>query len=129
MELTPSIKAEAVELLPFVCILLGEGFRGDAARRVYTFLTSKTSELKVRLTMQINKARRTIVKFGRPELYDTDYNLKYLLAIQEKDISEGDWRERCVQERRDYIDACPWLSEYRGEDIPSDYSGEHSNSD
>ena len=129
MELTPSIKAEAVELLPFVCILLGEGFRGDAARRVYTFLTSKTSELKVRLTMQINKARRTIVKLGRPELYDTDYNLKYLLAIQEKDISEGDWRERCVQEHRDYIDARPWSPEYYGEDIPSDYSGEHSQSD
>ena len=129
MELTPSIKAEAVELLPFVCILLGEGFRGDAARRVYTFLTSKTSELKVRLTMQINKARRTIVKLGRPELYDTGYNLRYLLAIQEKDICEGDWRERCVQERRDYIDARPWLPEYYGEDIPSDYSGEHNNSD
>ena len=129
MELTPSIKAEAVELLPFVCILLGEGFRGDAARRVYTFLTSKTSELKVRLTMQINKARRTIVKLGRPELYDTDYNLKYLLAIQEKDISEGDWRERCVQEHLDYIRATPTSVEYYGEEIPSDYSGEHSNSD
>ena len=129
MELTPSIKAEAVELLPFVCILLGEGFRGDAARRVYTFLTSKTSELKVRLTMQINKARRTIVKFGRPELYDTDYNLKYLLAIQEKDISEGDWRERCVEEHLDYLRATPTSAEYYGEDIPSDYSGEHSNSD
>ena len=79
--------------------------------------------------MQINKARRTIVKLGRPELYDTDYNLKYLSAIQEKDISEDDFRERCVQEHRDYIEARPLSSEYYGEEIPSDYSGEHSNSD
>ena len=121
MELTPSIKAEAVELLPFVCILLGEGFRGDAARRVYTFLTSKTSELKVRLTMQIKRA-------GRSD-YDTDSNLKYLLAIQEKDISEEDYRERCLEEHLDYLRATPTSAEYYGEDIPSDYSGGHSNSD